>query len=176
VPGGWDAASSLPVTLGVLGIGAAALAAVAAAWNTGERAVLPAALWVWPVLLLALAAGVLLTFQALHERLGRGLVILLAFVVWAVPFMVAVVLVAAFGQGNAAIYAAVPCAPITGALVLAELTVAYGDGQLGASLRHDVPAARFALIAGVVLYGVLAGVTQGLRWRWAHAMRESEAV
>ena len=58
----------------------AALAAAAAAWNAGDRAALSADLWVWPALLLALAAGVLLTFQALHERLGRGPVILLGFV------------------------------------------------------------------------------------------------
>jgi len=174
VPGGWDAASSLPVTAAVLGVGALALAAAAFAWNRGERALLGADLWAWPALLLALAAGVVLTFQALHERLGRGPVILIGFVAWAVPFMVAIILVAAFGQSNAAIYAAVPCAPVTGALILTELTVAFGDGELGKTLRREFPAARFALIAGVVLYGVLAVLTQAWRWRWARAMRENE--
>ena len=174
VPGGWDAASSLPLTLAVLVLGAVALVAAAGAWNAGERAALSADLWGWAALLLALAAGVLLTFQALHERLGKGPVILLGFVAWAVPFMVAIVLAAAFGQHNAAIYAAVPCAPVTGALALAELTIAYGDGELGRSLRKDFPAARFAMFAGVVFYGVLAVLTQAWRWRWAAAMRRQE--
>lgn len=174
VPGGWDAASSLPVAAAVLGVGALALAATALAWNRGERALLGAELWAWPALLLVLAVGVILTFQALHERLGRGPVILIGFVAWAVPFMVAIILVAAFGQSNAAIYAAVPCAPVTGALILAELTVAFGDGELGETLRREFPAARFALIAGVVLYGLLAVLTQAWRWRWSVAMRESE--
>lgn len=174
VPGGWDAASSLPLTLGVLGIGAAGLAAAAAAWNSGERAALGADLWPWAALLLALAAGVLLTFQALHERLGRMPVLLLAFVVWAVPFMVAIVLVSAFGQTQAAIYVAVPCAPAAGVLALMELAVAFGDVDLAQTLRREVPAARLALMMGVGLYAVLAVVTQVWRGRWSRAMRKSE--
>ena len=175
VPGGGDAASSLPLTAAVYGVGVVALAVAVFAWNRGDRAVLTADLWPWPALLLALAAGVVLTFQALHERLGRGPVILIGFIAWAVPFMVAIVLVAAFDQTNAAIYAAVPCAPITGAIALAELTVGFGDVGLAEELRQNFPAARFALYAGVVLYGVLAVVTQVWRWRWARRMRQKEA-
>lgn len=174
VPRGWDAASSLPLAAGVLSVGAAGMAAAAAAWNSGERAALGVELWPWAALLLALAVGVVLTFQALHERLGRVPVLLLGFVAWALPFMVAIVLVAAFGQTDAAIYAAVPCAPATGVLALMELTVAFGDVDLGQTLGREVPAARFALIAGVVLYAVLAVVTQVWRWRWARSMRDSE--
>ena len=145
-------------------------------WNTGDRGVLTAELWPWAALLLVLAVGVLLTFQALHERLGRGRVALLGFVAWGVPMMVATVLVVAFQQYGTAVYVLTPCAPLVGAWALVEAGLVYGDGGATTSelLRSVTSAGRTTLSVGVALYGGLALLTQVWRQRWARAMRRDE--
>ena len=174
VPAGADAASSLPVTLGVLGVGMVALVVAAWGWSRGDRGPLNGEMWWWVGLVASLAGGVLLTFQGLHERLGRGVVILLLFLGWAVPFMVAIVLVTAFQMPEAALYAAVPCAPVMGAVGLLEMATAFGEGKLERFLREELPVARFSLMACVGLYGGLAVVVQGMRWGWMRGVKRGE--
>ncbi len=167
VPKAWDAASSLPLTGVLLLAGVLSATAMAWAWNQGDRAALKTDLWSWATMLLVLMTAVLLTYQGLHERLGRGMVILLLFIAWIVPCMVAMVVLSAFDHANVAMYAMVPCAPAMGAVGLMEMTATYGDGAMQRFLENDLPSARFSLWASMMLYVGLALLAQISRLRGA---------
>ena len=179
VPHTSDAASGWATAAGLLGLIAGGAILLIVATQQGERQPPGPAVWPWTGVLFALVGAVLLTVQAVRERLGAGLTTLLLFVVWALPFMVAALLMTAFDRPAAALYAAVPCAPLQMVTGLLELGAAYrgeGDGFSAAELLAEVEAARPALLASVGLYGSPAVAAQTWRWRGRRRIERAEAV
>lgn len=180
LPLSWDAASSLPATVLMLVIALGGYALVVTAirgsavytWRPGMGEIL--------LMLGVLAAAVVVAFQGMHERFGQRAVILGLFVLWVVPVMVSIVLVAAFDAWRPGMYIGALCPAVAWGMSLSFLIDAAGnavakDTELitGTFYAED---ARAVIRLTVAFYVFLAVFAQVLRASAVRRWREAESA
>lgn len=180
LPLSWDAASSLPATLLMLAIGLGGYVLVV-------TAIRDSAVYVWRpgmgealLMLGVLGAAVVLAFQGMHERFGRRAVILGLFVLWVVPVMVSIVLLAAFDAWRPGMYIGAFCPAVAGGMSLSFLIDAAGNAVArdtaivtGTFYAED---ARTVIRLTVGFYVLLAVLAQVLRASAVRRWREAESA
>lgn len=184
VPLGWDAASSWPGAVAMLVVAAAGLAAVLWAIYSGGVYEWRPGMVLWLMALCLLGALVVVGFQGMHERFGRRAVILGLFVVWIMPVMVAIVMVAAFDAWRPAMYVSGSCPAVAGAFSLALLLDASSGGGGGSLLEGGAgflmrgtaaeEHARRVIVLTLTLYAALAVLAQVLRAQRSRKLQRLE--
>lgn len=179
VPLSWDAATTVPTTLAMLLIAVAAYGLVLLAIRSGEVYEIKPGMERWLVALGVLGVLVVVAFQGMHERFGQRPVILGLFVLWVMPVMVGIVMLAAFDAWRPAMYVGALCPAVGGGMSLALLLDAsMGPVSDGSILLRGTPAedhARLVVALTIVLYAGLAVIAQGLRFRAARRRRRLDA-
>lgn len=175
-PAAWDAATSWPGTAAMLGLVLAGYGVVAWAVRDGVVYDWRPTMGFWLLAPLPLGVAVVLAFQGLLERFGQRAVILGLFVLWVVPVMAGIVMVAASNAlWRGAMYLAAFCPAVAGGMCLSFLIDAVGDGP--ATILIDTPAeddARRIVLLTTVFYVALALLGQWLRLRGAVRLRREE--
>lgn len=179
VPLSWDAATTLPTTLAMLLIAVAAYGLVLLAIRSGEVYEIKPGMERWLVALGVLGVLVVVAFQGMHERFGQRPVILGLFVLWVMPVMVGIVMLAAFDAWRPAMYVGALCPAVAGGMSLALLLDASaGHITNGSYIIKGTPAedhARMVVALTIVLYAGLAVIAQGLRFRAARRRKRLDA-
>lgn len=180
VPLAWDAATTLPTMTAMLLIAVAGYGLVLAAIQSGDVYEIKPGMGRWLVALGVLGLLVVMTFQGMHERFGQRPVILGLFVMWVMPVMAGIVMLAAFDAWRPAMYVGALCPAVAGGMSLALLLDAsMGSVSDGSIMLKGSPAedhARLVVALTIVLYAGLAGVAQGLRFRVARRRRRLDAA
>ncbi len=175
VPLSWDAATTLPTMTGMLLIAVAGYGLVLAAVQSGQVYEIKPGMGRWLVALGVLGVLVVVSFQGMHERFGQRLVILGLFVVWVMPVMAGIVMLAAFDAWRPAMYVGALCPAVAGGLSLALLLDASaGSVSDGSMMLRGSPAedhARLVVALTIVTYACFAVIAQGLRYRAARQRR-----
>lgn len=114
--------------------------------------------------------------HAVRERFSGRAFGVSTFLLWMIPFFVAIVLVAAFEAFVAAGYVSMLCPPLGLGLVLANLfeqatPLASREPFMGDEVGNHLPT---MVMMGIVFYGGLAGVFQFRLRAWKRSLREQE--
>ncbi|MEM1107292.1 MAG: hypothetical protein AAGH99_01220 [Planctomycetota bacterium] len=178
IPLTWDAATTWPTTVAMLLIAGAGYGVVLWALWSGEVYTVQPGMGRWLVTLAVIGALVVIAFQGMHEVFGQRAVILGLFVVWVVPVMVGIVLVAAFDAWQPAMYIGSCCPAVAGAFTLTMLLDAsQGDTDDASYLLIDTPAelhARLVIVFTLVLNTAQAILGQALRYAAAKRRKRAE--
>lgn len=176
-PWSWDSASSLPWTLALILMAMGAFVGFTLSIQAGPVYDVTPVMWRWLVVPAALLVTVALTVQGMLEVLSRRAVLLMLFLLWAVPVMAGVVLLAAFEAWKPAMYLGTLCPATAGGLSLAFLLDTMWQADSDRVLWQSAEAAAVGqqvIVLTVGLYSVLMLTMQVLRIRVSAARRQAE--
>ena len=130
----------------------------------------------WPLAAPALYfSAVVLFMQGVRERYSPRAFGVSIFMLWMVPFFVAMILMAAFQAEVSASYVSLLCPPVGIAILLADF-FEHAAGRTGIHFWGGQARENLGVmtLAGLAFYGSLAVVFQSRLRRFRHRLRESE--
>ena len=178
-PLSWDAATSLPTTLVMLVAALAGYALVVTAIRDSAVYTWRPGMGEYLLGLGVLGTAVVLAFQGMHERFGRRAVILGLFVLWVIPVMVSIVMLAAFDAWRPGMYIGAFCPAVAGGMSISFLIDTAGNAAardtaivVGTPVAED---ARRVIRLTIAFYVFLAVFAQVLRYGALRHWRQAES-
>lgn len=174
-----DAASSLPLTIAMLGLTFIALVTpLLLAQHSGMFFIDPPSL-MSTLSFIVLLAAIALFVQGLRERCGMRVFLIAVFLLWIVPWFAMTIMFSAQNAWIAGAYVGLPCPPVAVWIAIGTIleSATPVPGRSPEYLIPELVHSRHALLAtSLALYGMLAAGMQFELWRWKRRAHSSVRV